>query len=134
MTDIDRSSGKVIWTVFLDYRKAFDLVNHKIILHKLSFHNVSTNTFFSDRSSVHYMYAICYSFSIHKWPSYEPLKSNLDMYADDVDDVFFRKLYQHNMQKWIYSVKDQLNILYDVWIAKQISKYNEQVFLCIEQN
>ena len=41
MNDID--SGKIIGSVFLDLRQAFDLVDHEILLHKLSFYRFSTN-------------------------------------------------------------------------------------------
>ena len=37
--DID--SGKIISTVFLDLRKAFDLVDHDFLLHKLSLYHFS---------------------------------------------------------------------------------------------
>ena len=40
--DID--SGKIISSVFLDLRKAFDLVDHEVLLHKLSLYIFSTNT------------------------------------------------------------------------------------------
>ena len=42
MNDID--SGKIIGSVFLDLRKAFDLVHHEILQHKLSLYRFSTNT------------------------------------------------------------------------------------------
>jgi len=42
MNDID--SGKIIGSVFLDLKKAFDLVDHEILLHKLSLYRCSTNT------------------------------------------------------------------------------------------
>jgi len=42
MNDID--SGKIIGSVLLDLRKAFDLVDHEILLHKLSLYKFSTNT------------------------------------------------------------------------------------------
>ena len=42
MNDID--SGKIIGSVFLDLRKAFDLVDHEILPHKLSLYRFSTNT------------------------------------------------------------------------------------------
>ena len=40
MNDID--SGKIIGSVLLDLRKAFDLVDHEILLHKLSLYRFST--------------------------------------------------------------------------------------------
>ena len=42
MNDID--SGKIIGSVFLDLRKAFDLLDHENLLHKLSLYRFSTNT------------------------------------------------------------------------------------------
>ena len=42
MNDID--SGKIIGSVFLDLRKAFDLIDHKIILYKLSLYRFFTDT------------------------------------------------------------------------------------------
>jgi len=42
MNDID--SGKIIGSVFLDLRKAFDLVDHEIPLNKLSLYRFSTYT------------------------------------------------------------------------------------------
>ena len=39
--DID--SGKIISSVFLDLRKAFDLVDHEVLLHLLSLYIFSTN-------------------------------------------------------------------------------------------
>ena len=40
MNDID--SGKIIGSVFLDLSKAFDLVDHEILLHKLPLYRFST--------------------------------------------------------------------------------------------
>ena len=42
MNDID--SCNIIGSVFLDFRKAFDLVDHEILLHKFSLYRFSTNT------------------------------------------------------------------------------------------
>ena len=39
ITDID--SGKFVGTVFLDLRKAFDLVDHEILIHKLKLYHFS---------------------------------------------------------------------------------------------
>lgn len=40
--DID--SGKIVGAVFLDLRKAFDLVDHEILLHKLNLYHFSENS------------------------------------------------------------------------------------------
>jgi len=42
MNHID--SGKIIGSVFLDLRKAFDLIDHEILLYKLSLYRFSTDT------------------------------------------------------------------------------------------
>ena len=42
VTDID--SGKLVGAVFLDLRKAFDLVDHKILIHKLKLYHFSDRT------------------------------------------------------------------------------------------
>lgn len=41
LKDVD--SGKIIGTVFLDLKKAFDLVDHEILLHKLKLYHFSEN-------------------------------------------------------------------------------------------
>ena len=54
INDID--SGKIVGTVFLDLRKAFDLVDHKILIHKLKlyhFSNRSVNLFKSYLANRH---------------------------------------------------------------------------------
>ena len=42
LKDID--SGKITGSVFVDLKKAFDLVDHEILLHKLKSHNFSTKS------------------------------------------------------------------------------------------
>jgi len=42
MNHID--SGKINCSVFLDLRKAFDLIDHEILLYKLSLYRFSTDT------------------------------------------------------------------------------------------
>lgn len=36
--------GEVVRAIFIDLKKAFDTVNHNVLLSKLSAHNISTNT------------------------------------------------------------------------------------------
>ena len=42
LEDVD--SGKLIGTIFLDLRKAFDLVDHEILIHKLKMYHFSSNS------------------------------------------------------------------------------------------
>ena len=51
LTCIDK--GNIIDTVFLDFRKAFDLVDHSILIEKLSLYKCKNNTFYFLSSYLH---------------------------------------------------------------------------------
>ena len=105
LTDID--SGNSVGTIFLDLKKAFDLVDHDILLHKLKLYHFSNSalklfqSYLSKRTQFVKMGGVCSTSStinsgVPQGPILGPLlfllyvndlplciKSNADMYADD---------------------------------------------------
>ena len=106
LSDID--NGKLIGTVYLDFRKAFDMVDHEILLHKLRLYHFSDKAYNLFESYLNNRYQIVKNGSFQSDPKLivsgvpqgsilGPLlfllfvndlplcidKSNIDMYADD---------------------------------------------------